>query len=195
MNKFPPYRNTKQKGMALLEILVAMLLFALAILPLVRLQVMSMDATKAGYLKTETAAVAQSILDYFITEKKDLFNGSWTKIVVKAGDDCDSLSGNTEKNICQILNGQFLNKDSEASNIHNEDNAILCIYKENPPSRSDQRLISIRTVWYIGKRQDGDDYYNKELTESDCGSGYGSKMESPTLSKQNIDYLEINMAY
>lgn len=203
MSKKRRISNIQQRGMALLEVLVAMLIFALAILPLVRLQVMSMDATKAGYFKTETAAAAQSVMDYLMNDVGAVFDGKWDNIVVSSGQNCSSLSNAEEKIACKILNG---GSETEDKIIHAPGNAVLCVYGKRPSytptsgakKNHDQYLISIRAIWYSGKRQDsenGHNYYNADLTGADCGSNYDAPMSSSLTQNENIDSIEINMAY
>lgn len=194
--------NIRQHGMALLEVLVAVLIFALAIIPLVRLQVLSMDATKAGYFKTETAAAAQSVMDYLMNDVGAVFAGDWDNIVVTSGQDCTGLSNAEEKIACKILNG---GSESENKTVYAPGNAVLCVYGKRPsytPATGgrqyhDQYLISIRAIWYSGKRQESENghrYYEQNLTGSDCGSNYDASMSNVT-QYENIDSIEINMAY
>lgn len=185
---------TKQSGMALLEILVAMLIFALAILPLVKLQVMSMDATKAGYYKTETAAAALSLMDYLSANKKDILDGNWKDVKVVSGH-CGTSK--EEKIVCDLLDGN-------GKGISPDGNAVICVFGKQPKYvaassgkkvNRDMYLTSIRAIWYIGKRDKGAKNLNRALEGRDCGGDYDGSIKKDLLSKENIDHLEINMAY
>lgn len=208
--KIPHHQN--QHGMALLEVIVAMLIFALAIFPLVKLQVMSMDATKAGYYKTETAAAALSLMDYLNADKSAIFDGKWNDVAVLAGEKCATLTG-PQQTVCNLL-------EVGSDGITPDGNAIICVYGKRPtridPTGSaktkdlerDMYLISIRAVWYIGKRQkqknaDDPKTLNRALAKKDCGANYddtwdiaqGGGKINPVLTYDNIDHIKINMAY
>lgn len=197
-NAYKKSRDAKhiqtQTGMALLEVLVAMLIFALAILPLVRLQVMSMDATKAGYYRTEAVSVAQSIMDYLVNDPQEIFNkdpAGFREITVVAGENCgndDDLKGI----LCNIVNAKV---NTQNAHLFPAGNAVFCLERDNAPTNANSQVeISVKAVWYIGKRSSDGNNLNQDLNASFCQGNWANEVPY-NLRKENIDFIDIHMTY
>lgn len=187
-------REGQNNGMAFLEVLVAMLVFALAVLPLVKLQLMSSEATMAGYYKTETSSVAQSIMEIMQKNRHEVANGLWNNVAVYAGEACDSITGGSNvaerKIACRILN-------DPTRPIHSAKNAVICIQTQSATytpagaisalNTADAYEIDLYAIWYAGKRNKKT--YDQDLDQSTCSGLNEKKVETNYASKENLDTI------
>lgn len=172
----------KSKGMAMLEVLIAMLVVAIGVLPLVFLQVRADRGVMSAYTKVEHNAAALSIMDLIAADA----NKTGWEMSMKSGD-CAGTSGGSSG--CTWRNQTVDNLLMDV--LPNSGSGLVCITKDGP--RADGSLEMSVTLWWFsaGRGKAERDTNNKlgAFTSNDCNN-----LDS-FASNWNIDTVQVTRIF
>ncbi|MBV7433543.1 prepilin-type N-terminal cleavage/methylation domain-containing protein [Cardiobacteriaceae bacterium TAE3-ERU3] len=181
LNKGLSIYALKNKGMAMLEVIVAMLIVGVAVLPLVFLQVRADRGVIASYTKTEHNAIALSIMDLI---SADANKKGWVINLVSG--ECD-LQGAKCDWRAKMINNLLIDA------LPNAGSSLVCINGDTTTVAGNSITMNVKLWWFSAGRgsvdNDGDNNQTMPFSKNDCAN------LDPLATKWNIDTVEVTRIF
>lgn len=154
--------NRKDKGVVILEVLMAVVLFALCVTPIFVMMINAQRSTRIGYLEAEITRLASSVIEYNHAGNKALFANDFNKTY-------ELVSGENPKNNDPQAIRYMQTELNKLITIPGD--ALICINTEdkkkdgtvnagvpNPDPMLERanlagKVLKVRAYWYAVKRQ------------------------------------------
>lgn len=140
----PSYLMRPQRGISLLEVLIAMLVLAIGLLGLAGLQALALQHNHNAYLRTQATNHSYDILDRMRANRNAALNGAYTTALDPdiACDPSLNPSGDSlaARDIAQWLNNlacQMPNGAGDISGVNNGEVTITLCWRERTPDDTD----------------------------------------------------------